>query len=110
MALKTSDSSRHIFRSTDGGRTFVSILDASAEVTLVNGPVMAAHPTDANVLYFVFGTYFQNYGTDLFRFDAASRELRVMHHDFDDIDAIAFSPADPDLIYFGLEVVESTAP
>ena len=71
---------------------------------------MAAHPTDPNVLYFVFGTYFQDYGTDLFRYDAATRELRLMHHDFYDIDAIAFSPGNPNVMYFGLEVVEPNQP
>jgi photosystem II stability/assembly factor-like uncharacterized protein len=110
MALDTAAESRHIFRSTDGGRSFAAAVDASEVVTLVNGPVMAAHPSDPNVLYFVFGTYFQDYGTDLFRYDAATRELRLMHHDFDDIDAIAFSPADPSVMYFGLEVVEPNAP
>ena len=33
-----------------------------------------------------------------------------MHHDFHDIDAIAFSPLDADLMYFGLEVVEPNGP
>jgi photosystem II stability/assembly factor-like uncharacterized protein len=108
MALSTADGARHIFRSTDGGRAFAPVVEAANGVTLVNGPVMAAHPTDPNVLYFVFGTYFQGYGTDLWRFDAASGELRLMHHDFDDIDAVAFSPADPNVMYFGLEVVEPT--
>jgi hypothetical protein len=93
----------HIARSVDGGLTFAAAVDASADVTLINGPVMAAHPTDPNVLYFVFGTFFQSYGTDLFRYDAATRSLQKSHLDVDDIDAIAFSPADPDVIYFGLE-------
>lgn len=109
-ALNTAGSMRHIFRSADGGRTFTKMLDAGGVVTLVNGVVMAAHPTDPNVLYFVFGTFFQDYGTDLYRFNGATRDLRIMHHDFDDIDAIAFSPLDPDLMYFGLEVVEPTGP
>jgi len=110
MALRTADSSRHIFRSTDGGRTFAAVVDAGNGVTLVNGPVMAAHPTNRDVLYFVFGTFFQDYGTDLFRFDAATGNLRLSHHEFDDVNAIAFSPLDPDLMYFGLEVVEPTGP
>jgi hypothetical protein len=83
----------------------------ATRVRVVDGNgTMAAHPADPNVLYFVFGTYFQDYGTDLFRFDAATRELRLMHHDFDDIDAIAFSPADADVMYFGLEVIEASQP
>ena len=110
MALNTADGARHIFRSTNGGRSFVPVIDSGNGVTLLNGPVMAAHPTDPNVLYFVFGTYFQGYGTDLFRYDAATRELQLMHHNFHDIDAIGFSPADPNVMYFGLEVVDGPAP
>src|SRR5205085_6295489 len=91
MGIDLADSSKHIYRSTDGGRTFRAVVDQKEEVTLVNGPVMAVHPRDANILYFVFGTSFQNYGTDLFRFDASSGALTVAHNDFDDIDAIAFS-------------------
>jgi hypothetical protein len=94
---------RHIYRSTDGGRTFEPVIDRSPAVTITNGPVMAAHPTDANRLYFVFGTYFQGYGTDLFDFDASNGALRIHHHPFDDIDGIAFSPADPAVMLFGLE-------
>ena len=109
MALDMSDESsdshgRHIYRSTDGGLTFAPVVDASPEVTLINQPVMAVHPTDPNVVYFVFGTFFQGYGTDLFRYDAATRQLQKAHLDVNDIDAIAFSPLDPNVMYFGLEI------
>jgi len=101
---------RHIYRSVDGGASFVPVVDEGNGVQLINGPVMAAHPTDPNVLYFVFGTYFDAYGTDLFRYDAASKLLTVSHFNYDDFDAIAFSPADPSVMYFGLEVVQRAAP
>lgn len=110
MAIRLADSSRHIYLSRDGGRTFAAAVDAGNGVTLTNGVVMAAHPVDPDVLYFVFGTFFQDYGTDLFRYDAASRALALMHHPFDDIDAIAFSPLDSNVMYFGLEVVEPSGP
>jgi len=97
---------RHIFLSRDGGRSFTPVLDEQPGLQLVNGATIAAHPTDPNVLYFVFGTYFQAYGTDLFRYDAAAKALRVAHFDYDDIDSIAFSPADPNVMYFGLESVK----
>jgi len=100
----------HIYRSIDGGLSFTAVVDASASVTLINGPVMAAHPTDTNVVYFVFGTYFQGYETDLFRYDAATRQLVKTHLDRDDIDSIGFSPADPNVMYFGLEVERPAAP
>jgi hypothetical protein len=101
---------RHIYRSIDGGASFTPVIDSAPGVHLINGPLIAAHPTDPNVLYFVFGTYFDAYGTDLYRYDAASKALTVSHFDYDDFDAIAFSPADPSVMYFGLEVVQRTAP
>jgi hypothetical protein len=93
---------KHIYRSTDGGDTFTAVVTKSADVTLVNGPVMAAHPTDADVLYFVFGTGFANYGTDLFRYDAATATLTHTHNAYDGVDAIAFNPTDPSFLYLGL--------
>ena len=80
-------------------------IEASAEVTLINGPTMAAHPTDPNVLYFVFGTYYADYGTDLFRYDASTKTLTMTHNRHHDVNAIAFAPGDPDIMYLGLEHV-----
>jgi hypothetical protein len=57
------------------------------------------------VLYFVFGTYFPGYGTDLFRYDHATRALTLTHSDYDGIDAIAFSRRDPSVMYLGIEEV-----
>lgn len=94
---------RHIYRSTDGGLTFTSVVDASAEVTLVNGPVMAAHPEDPDVLYWIFGTHIFDYGTDIFRYDAGSGTLSKTHNGYGDINSIVFSPASPSVMYFGLE-------
>ncbi|HNC47327.1 MAG TPA: dispase autolysis-inducing protein, partial [Acidobacteriota bacterium] len=79
-------------------------IDRDAEVTIRNQPVMKAHPTDPDVLYFVFGTYFQGYGTDLFRFDVKSKKLDKTHNDYNDIDSIEFSRTDPSTMYLGLEV------
>lgn len=97
---------RHIYRSKDGGRTFKRVVNQSRRVTLVNGPVMAPHPTNPNVLYFVFGTYFQGYGTDLYRFDARKKKVTKTHNDYHDVSSIAFNPADPSVIYLGLTVEE----
>lgn len=97
---------RHIYLSRDGGATFTPAIDESPTVKLVNGPLMVAHPTNRNVLFFVFGTYFQNYGTDLFRYDDGVKQLFLEHNDYNGIDAITFAPNDPLLMYLGLEVVQ----
>lgn len=93
---------RHVWRSTDGGLTFAPVVGQTPDVTLRNGTTLAPHPTNAGVLYFVFGTYFQGYGTDLFRYDASSKALTKTHNAYDDVSAIAFSPADPSLMFLGL--------
>jgi hypothetical protein len=106
MGIDLADSSKRIYVSSDGGATYEVVIDDSPEVTLVNQPIMAAHPTDPNVLFFVFGTHIFQYGTDIFRYDLTSRVLRVAHNTQDDVNAIAFSPRDPHLMYLGLEGVD----
>jgi hypothetical protein len=93
---------RHIYRSTDGGHTFSAVVDhVPGQVTLVNGALLAPHPTDAGVLYFVFGTSFANYGTDLFRVDARRGTLTVAHNPHDGIKSISFNPRNPSVMYLG---------
>lgn len=110
MGFSNADSRDHIYLSTDGGSSYRAVIDETAEVQLVHPPTMAAHPTNRNEIFFVFGTYFQGYGTDLFRFDAATGLLTLTHSDYHDINAIAFSPAEPNLMYLGLENVALTGP
>ena len=95
---------KQIELSRDGGTTFtMQLTEVPGTVTLINGALLAVHPRDPNVLYFVFGTSFQDYGTDLFRYDARTGSLSVAHNEFDDINSIAFSRSDPGLMYLGLE-------
>jgi photosystem II stability/assembly factor-like uncharacterized protein len=96
---------RHIWVSSDGGATFTAVIDEGNGVDLINGNLLAAHPTDKDVLYFEFGTYFQGYGTDLYRFDLRSRTLTINHNPHDGVNAIVFSPNDPNLIYLGIEAI-----
>ncbi|HEX8172543.1 MAG TPA: dispase autolysis-inducing protein [Thermoanaerobaculia bacterium] len=97
---------RHIYQSDDGGATYAIVVDEAPGVKLVNQPIMAADPWNPDVLYFVFGTYFQGYGTDLFRYDAARDELTMTHNEHDDVNAIAFSRTDRTLLYLGFEEVQ----
>jgi hypothetical protein len=109
MALDTTQSDvapahgRHIYRSTDGGRTFAAVVDEGPGLQLINGPLLVPDPYNAAVLYFVFGTYFQGYGTDLFRYEASAGSLTLQHNDYDNINAIAFSTSRPYVMYLGLE-------
>ncbi|MGW8354951.1 WD40/YVTN/BNR-like repeat-containing protein [Streptomyces wedmorensis] len=94
---------RHIYRSTDGGRTFAKVLDDTAEHKLTNSTLLAPSPTDPNVLHFEYGTYFMGYGTDLFRLDTATGTVTKTHNAFDGVSAIAFNPAHPSVMYLGVE-------
>lgn len=93
---------RHIYRSEDGGLNFVAVVNAD-EATLYNGNHMFAHPTDTNILYFVFGSNFGNYGTDLYRYDHKDGEITLTHNKWHDT-IVAFSPADPEFLYLGLSI------
>ncbi|UCE24340.1 MAG: T9SS type A sorting domain-containing protein [Candidatus Zixiibacteriota bacterium] len=105
---------REILVSSDGGASFGPAIkqgdqtvDQNGEVRtaiLTNQPTMAAHSENPDLFYFVMGSYFQGYGTDLFRYDARMDDLSVVHIDLlDGIDAIAFNPADANVMYLGLE-------
>jgi hypothetical protein len=102
-AVDTPWNGRYIARSTDGGKTFTAVLRQNNRITLRNGPLMVAHPTDPNVLFFVFGTYFANYGTDIYRYNARTGITDIHHNNYPDVNAIAFSKPTPSVMYFGLE-------
>lgn len=93
---------RKLYRSTDGGFSFTPVVTESANVTLTNGVLLVAHPTNANVVYFEFGTHFQGYGTDIYKYDHATGLVTKTHNVHDDVSSIAFSPANPSVMYFGL--------
>jgi photosystem II stability/assembly factor-like uncharacterized protein len=96
-----ADDSKHAWRSTDGGLTFTSAFD-NANRTIVNGMPLFAHPTDPDVLYATFGTYFQGYGTDIYKYDAGTGNVTTTHQPFHDAMAIAFLPGDPSWMYLGI--------
>lgn len=93
---------RHVYRSEDGGLSFVPVADQSGEVILINGPLLVADPRDTNVAWFVFGSSFGAYGTDLYRYDHSTGQVTKTHNGFDEISAIEFHPTDPAVMYLGL--------
>ena len=97
---------RHIYRSDDGGTTYQAVVDEAPGVKLINGPTMAAHPTQRDVFYFVFGTHIFEYGTDLFRYDDATGHLSMTHSTLDGINGITFSRRDPHVMYLGVEAID----
>ena len=83
-----------LYLSRDGGCAFRRVLSVRSSLVPERGPVLAAHPADRNALYFVIGH-------SLIRYNARTRHLRRADVRAL-ISAIAFSPADPSLLYLGL--------
>jgi hypothetical protein len=104
--IDLAESRRYIWVSSDGGATYQPVVQEGPGVELINGNIMAAHPANKDLLFFVFGTHIFDYGTDLYRFDLNSRQLYVTHNSHDGINAIAFSQADPNLLYLGIAAVD----
>lgn len=106
MGIDMQTLGRHIYASDDGGATYRIIVTEQPGVKLINGPIMAAHPKKREVLYFIFGTWTFDYGTDVFRYDHSTGTLRVQHNDQQGVNAIAFSKKHPEVMYLGLERVK----
>ncbi|MES2638458.1 MAG: dispase autolysis-inducing protein [Myxococcota bacterium] len=92
---------RRIWRSEDGGHSFTTAVEQSETTILLNGPLLVADAADADVVWFVYGTWYGNYGTDLFRYDHTDGLTRT-HNPYDTVGALTFSPADPKVLYLGL--------
>ncbi|MEV0379406.1 sialidase family protein [Nonomuraea sp. NPDC050643] len=93
---------RHIYMSSDGGRSFTPVVDHGAEITISNGPLLTTHPANPGVLYFEFGTGWAGTGTDLYRYDARANKVTTNHNNYDRVTSITFNPASPQLMYLGV--------
>ncbi|TDD25972.1 WD40/YVTN/BNR-like repeat-containing protein [Nonomuraea diastatica] len=93
---------RHIYRSWDGGRRFTPVVDQGDGITIPNGPLLAAHPTDPGVLYFVWGTGWSSLGTDIYRYDSWRDRVTTHHNAYDRVTAIAFNPSSSRVMYLGV--------
>lgn len=102
MAVELHSGVHAMHRSADGGRTFTQVVAESAEVEMQNGPVMAAHPTDPNVLYYSHGVSDPEPITDLYRVEAGGNVTHTRNF-LPGFNAIVFSPIDPTLMYLGLQ-------
>ncbi|UCD64676.1 MAG: T9SS type A sorting domain-containing protein [Candidatus Zixiibacteriota bacterium] len=105
---------RYIWMSTDGGNNFVPVVEENQmvpdqdgilrKVLLANWLAMAVHPDSSQIMYFIYGRYMDEYGTDFYRYNAQEDLLTVTHTDsLDEITCMAFHPLDPSIIYLGLE-------
>ena len=102
MAVEIQSGVHAMHRSTDGGRTFTQVVAESAEVEMQNGPVMAAHPTNPDILYYSHGVSDPEPITDLYRVEAGGNVTHTRNF-LPGFNAIVFSPVDPMLMYLGLQ-------
>ena len=96
-------SRRAIYRSADGGRSFRPVLRESAALDMPNGFVMAPSPVDAGRLWFVLP------GTALHLVDSDGTLLSSASLPYRDVNAIAFVPEVPGLMYLGLKLSDMSA-
>ncbi len=101
--LGTGITRRAIYRSSDGGETFTRVLTASAEVDLSNAVKLVPSPHDLDLVYFALPE------TTLIALDASGTVRQRSTLPYRDINAIVFSPAAPQVMYFGLKLSDMTA-
>jgi photosystem II stability/assembly factor-like uncharacterized protein len=95
---------RHIYRSDDGGLSFTPVVDQGPGLTLTNGPLIVAHPTDPDVVYSSFGARVGQPGVWLYRYDHFTGTVTINQDNrYFGLRAIEFNPADPSVLYLGLE-------
>jgi hypothetical protein len=103
-----NQSQRAIYRTGDAAMTWQGrvvdgqpVGDRSAQLT--GGTRVFVSPYDPNTALFAFGTYFNAYGTDLFRSTDGLQTLDVSHFDgFYEIETLAFGPPGSLVRYLGV--------
>ncbi|WP_018353196.1 sialidase family protein [Longispora albida] len=98
----TNGNGRHLYRSTNGGQSFTPIVESSASVLLTNGLQLWPSASNSTDLWFVYGTPYNAYGTDLFKYSASTGQVTKTHNNEHEITAIAFNPTYPGTMYLGL--------
>lgn len=96
-------SRRAIFHSSDGGASFRPVVAESATLDMPNGFAMAPSPVDARQLWFVLP------GTSLHLVDDAGAIVSSVPLPYRDVNAIAFVPEVPGLMYLGLKLSDMSA-
>ena len=94
---------RAIYHSADAGRTFRKVLTSSAEIQMTNGFTLAPSPIDASLLYFALA------GTSLYLMDSSGAIHLTSQLPHRDINSVVFSPASPQVLYFGVKLSDMSA-
>jgi hypothetical protein len=94
--LVATEERRMILHSRDSGHSFSVVLRGSPELRLTDTFTLAPHPTDPTALYFAVP------GTTLVVLDRDGTIRQRSLLPYTDINAIAFHPSAPELLYLGL--------
>jgi hypothetical protein len=92
---------RHFYLSLDGGRTFVPVVDDSAEITITNGPEITPHPRLPLRFAWVFGSTFS--GLEIYQYDAVYDAIKHRHFPGLLARSVAYAPKNPRNLLIGLE-------
>jgi len=91
---------RHLYRSSDGGRSFRPIVDQGGDVTVTNGGLVKPSPWNRDLVYFEYGDPWER--TKLYAYDVRTGKLTITRNKYDGIKTIAFNPGARDVMYLGL--------
>jgi hypothetical protein len=97
---------KHVYRSSDGGLSFTPVVDAGGGIVLTNGAVLAADPSDPNVVYVPFGSSVFGFFLDLYRYDHGTGQVTTTTTTTTPhvkVRAMVFSPLEPGRLVAGFE-------
>lgn len=105
MGLELETGARHIYASTDGGRTYHAAVDHGSDgVYLTNGPFMMCDPWDSGVLRFLFSPSPGFGATRFFAYDLDRDELSTVYKTgIPKVRVMAHSRLRPGAIHVGFE-------
>jgi photosystem II stability/assembly factor-like uncharacterized protein len=98
--LTLAKTTRQIFRSQDGGKSFSPVVAESGTVPMSNGTEVWPHPRRQEVVFFGHGSKFS--GGILMTYDHSTGKVVGHKNSYHGVDSVAVSPADDDLVYIGL--------
>lgn len=92
---------KHIYVSTDGGRSFTPMVDNGGVIVLTNGPELTPHPTNPYKIAWTAANRFT--GLDIYEYDGRAGVVRQAHRDFTKGRVVEYYPSNPRHMYVGLE-------
>ncbi len=95
-----------LYRSDDGGSSWNEIsreTSAGTDLQISTQTRVYPDPVSPDRFLFWYGSYYREYGTDLYicEYEDGGCDLTLHHYDFFDMYAMAFHPLDPSILYLG---------